>query len=138
VLRQSRAWLYAHAEDAQGEDLAQRFRALVARRAAGEPVAYLTGHRPFWSLDLAVTADVLIPRPETELLVELALERLVREEETHIADLGTGSGAVALALASELPRRSPSPLRTARRSACAMSSSRVATGSRGSARARST
>ena len=103
VLRRSRAWLYAHADDAHADEIGQRFRALVARRAKGEPVAYLTGHRQFWSLDLAVTPDVLIPRPETELLVELALERLVREEETHVADLGTGSGAVALAIAHELP-----------------------------------
>lgn len=103
VLRRSRAWLYAHADDAHADEIGQRFHALVARRASGEPVAYLTGHRQFWSLDLAVTPDVLIPRPETELLVELALERLVREEETHVADLGTGSGAVALAIAHELP-----------------------------------
>jgi release factor glutamine methyltransferase len=73
------------------------------RRAAGEPLAYLTGRREFWSLDLAVTPDVLIPRPETELLVELALQRIPRNVKVDIADLGTGSGAIALALAHERP-----------------------------------
>lgn len=98
-----RAWLFAHAGDPVGSDAAGRYRALVARREAGEPVAYLTGRRGFWTLDLEVTADTLIPRPETELLVELALARIAPEEPARIADLGTGSGAIALALASERP-----------------------------------
>src|SRR5690606_4258090 len=72
-------------------------------RAAGEPVAYLTGRRGFWTLDLAVTPDTLIPRPETELLVEQALQRLGSEAEARVADLGTGSGAIALAIAAERP-----------------------------------
>jgi release factor glutamine methyltransferase len=77
------------------------YRALLERRAAGEPLAYLTGLKEFWSLELIVTPDVLIPRPETELLVERAL--LLGGPAARVADLGTGSGAVALALASERP-----------------------------------
>lgn len=84
---------------AQSETLA----ALAARRADGEPVAYLIGRREFWSLDLEVTADVLVPRPETELLVELALESLAGVARPAVLDLGTGSGAIALAIAIERP-----------------------------------
>ena len=99
----TRARLYAWPE--HEPDPAQRdaFERLVAARASGEPIAYLTGHREFWSLDLAVTPDVLIPRHETELLVELALERIPRERAMRVADLGTGSGAIALAIARERP-----------------------------------
>ncbi len=82
----------------------EAFQQLVARREAGEPVAYLTGTREFWSLSLKVTPAVLIPRPETELLVECALARISRDAENTITDLGTGSGAIALALAHERPR----------------------------------
>ena len=98
------AWLYAHADEIAEAGLVQRFDALVAARAAGRPVAYLTGKRSFWTLDLAVTSATLIPRPETELLVELALARLPAGKEIRIADLGTGSGAIALAIARERPR----------------------------------
>ena len=80
------------------------FEALLARRIAGEPAAYLTGRRSFWTLELEVNADTLIPRPETELLVELALARLPDAEKINVADLGTGSGAIALSLAQERPR----------------------------------
>jgi len=103
ALRVDRAWLFAHAGDVVVAADADRYRALVARREAGEPVAYLTGHRGFWTLDLQVTADTLIPRPETELLVELALARLDPDRPARVADLGTGSGAIALAIASERP-----------------------------------
>ena len=103
ALGASRASLYAWPE--RVPDAAQRaaFERLVDARARGEPIAYLTGHREFWSLDLAVTPDVLIPRHETELLVELALQRIPRERAVRVADLGTGSGAIALAIARERP-----------------------------------
>lgn len=104
VMGKPRSWFFAHAEALVDLDIQRRFNELVARRATGEPIAYLVGEREFWSLRLKVTPDVLIPRPETELLVELALRHLPRESSCRIADLGTGSGAIALALASELPR----------------------------------
>lgn len=88
----------AEAVDADG---AERFRALLAERRAGRPVAQLTGRREFWSLDLVVTPDVLVPRPETELLVERALARISGHRNPRVLDLGTGSGAVALAVATE-------------------------------------
>lgn len=97
------AWLYAHGAEALGPDVVDRFAQLVQRRAAGEPVAYLTGRRGFWRQELAVTPATLIPRPETERLVELALERLPSGPAWQVADLGTGSGAIALALAAERP-----------------------------------
>jgi release factor glutamine methyltransferase len=104
TLEKPRGWLYAHADDSVDASVRQRFEALVERRAAGEPVAYLTGTRGFWSIDLYVTTDTLIPRAETELLVELALARLPADKDCDVADLGTGSGAIALAIASERPR----------------------------------
>jgi release factor glutamine methyltransferase len=94
----NRAWLAAHA-DATCEPSA--FQALLARRTAGEPLAYIAGYKDFWTLRLRVTPAVLIPRPETELLVELAL--LYDAPFARVADLGTGSGAIALAIASERP-----------------------------------
>ncbi len=103
VLGKSRSWLYAHGDDAVDAAASRRFDALVARRVAGEPVAYLTGQRGFWQFDLQVTPATLIPRPETELLVELALDRLPGDRAWRVADLGTGSGAIALALAYERP-----------------------------------
>ncbi|HEL3750807.1 TPA: peptide chain release factor N(5)-glutamine methyltransferase [Stenotrophomonas maltophilia] len=103
VLERPRSWLFAHATDPLPATAQAAFEALLARRAAGEPVAYLTGRRGFWTLDLRVDAATLIPRPETELLVELALERLPSDRPLSVADLGTGSGAIALALASERP-----------------------------------
>lgn len=101
ALGRPRGWLYAHGDDELDPVVAAHFGQLLARRAAGEPVAYLTGRRGFWSLDLQVTPDTLIPRPETELLVELALARLPADRPLRLADLGTGSGAIALALAHE-------------------------------------
>ena len=103
VAGRDRAWLVAHRDDALTRDVADAFFALAKRRRAGEPVAYLTGTREFWGLPLAVTPAVLIPRPETETLVELALEWLPRAGAPRVLDLGTGSGAIALALAGERP-----------------------------------
>ncbi len=97
----NRAWFFAHGDDPADAAAMARFHALVRRRAAGEPVAYITGQRDFWSLPLAVTPATLIPRPETERLVELALERL--SPGGRLLDLGTGSGAIALAVAKERP-----------------------------------
>lgn len=104
VLERSRTWLFTHGDAAAEPAQAERFRALVARRETGEPVAYLTGRRGFWRFDLAVSPATLIPRPETERLVELALERLPEGVPLRVADLGTGSGAIALSLAYERPQ----------------------------------
>jgi release factor glutamine methyltransferase len=104
VLGCDRAWLIAHAGDALSRDAADAFFALAKRRRLGEPVAYLTGRREFWGLELAVTPAVLIPRPETETLVEVALARLQADRGVRVLDLGTGSGAIALAIAKERPQ----------------------------------
>ncbi|WP_115527169.1 MULTISPECIES: peptide chain release factor N(5)-glutamine methyltransferase [Xanthomonas] len=104
ALGRDRAWLFAHGRDPVPPTIAQAFDALVQRRQAGEPVAYLTGSRGFWTLDLAVSTATLIPRADTEALVELALERLDQAPGRRVADLGTGSGAIALAIASERPQ----------------------------------
>ena len=103
VLQVNRSWLYAWPEQQLDAAQQQQFDALCARRALGEPVAYLLGRRDFWSLTVKTTPAVLIPRPETETLVELALQ-LGSLESGAIADLGTGSGAIALALATERPQ----------------------------------
>ncbi len=103
VLGKSRTWLRTWPEHVPSAGQQRRFHELLARRAAGEPVAHLTGERDFWDMTLRVTPDTLIPRPETERLVELALERIPQEADWRIADLGTGSGAIALALARERP-----------------------------------
>lgn len=103
VLGRERSWLFAHATDAVEPATEAAFAQLLQRRIQGEPVAYLLGRRGFWTLDLTVSPATLIPRPETERLVELALERLPADRPLQVADLGTGSGAIALALASERP-----------------------------------
>lgn len=103
VLGVDRAWLVGHATDELARASADAFFALAKRCRDGEPVAYLTGRREFYGLDLAVTPAVLVPRPETETLVEVVLERLPAERPTRVADLGTGSGAVGLAIASQRP-----------------------------------
>ena len=109
VLLCDRGFLYAHSEKDIAPETADRYFALVAERATGKPTQYITGHQEFWGLDFAVTPDVLIPRPETEHVVETVLEIVARDsrskdERFRIADVGTGSGCIALALASELPR----------------------------------
>ena len=104
ALGRTRSTLHAWPERMLEPEPAARFTAWLERRRAGEPVAYILGRREFWSLELEVTPDTLIPRPETELLVELALERLPVNRPVKVADLGTGSGAIALALAAERPQ----------------------------------
>lgn len=96
--------LFAHGDDPIDPHALLRFEALLQRRMQGEPVAYLVGHRGFWTFDLKVSPQTLIPRPETELLVELALARAPADQALRMADLGTGSGAIALALAHERPQ----------------------------------
>lgn len=103
ALRQPTSWLYAHGSDAIEAGGLQRFQQLLEARIGGQPVAYLVGTRGFWTLDLEVNPDTLIPRPETELLVTLSLARLPVAAIARVADLGTGSGAIALAIASERP-----------------------------------
>ncbi len=103
LLDKPRTYLAAWPEMRLTSDQAQCFQTMIERRSAGEPIAYITGRREFWSLDLEVTQDTLIPRPETETLVEKALEYIPEKSPMHIADLGTGSGAIVAAIASERP-----------------------------------
>src|SRR5258708_39627711 len=113
TLERDRTWLYSHPEQEIGAPERERYFSAIARRASGVPTQHLTGHQEFWGLDFEVTPDVLIPRPETEHVIEAALARLGveagidsprRNAPLSIADVGTGSGCIALALAHELPR----------------------------------
>jgi len=136
VLGRNRTWIYSHPEEELSSEEAQRYSEFLRRRIAGEPTQYLTGKQEFWGLEFEITTDVLIPRPETEHVIEVALDRLaVREiragrrqtlsgEGLLIADIGTGSGCLAIALAKELPAASivatdisPAALAVARRNA---------------------
>ncbi len=101
VIEKNSAWFLAHGDDELPQTSQAKFLELLQRRKAGEPVAHIIGSRGFWTLDLTVTADTLIPRPETELLVELAISKCSPGRKTRILDLGTGTGAIALAIASE-------------------------------------
>jgi release factor glutamine methyltransferase len=140
VIRRDRAWLYAHPEELLAPETIELYFSLLHRRAAGEPTQHLTGKQEFWGLEFEVTPDVLIPRPETEHLIEVVLDRLaVRElraardpkltgEGLTIVDIGTGSGCIAAALAKELPKAkiyatdiSPAALAVARHNATRLS-----------------
>ncbi len=103
ILQKPRSYLYAHNDLELNPNQVSEFKEILARRVNGEPLAYITGKKEFWSLELDVNPDVLIPRPETELLVELALKFCGDKSEISCVDLGTGSGAIALAIASERP-----------------------------------
>ena len=103
ILKKDRTFLHAWPEHELTQKQLTRFQQLLEQRLQGQPIAHILGERGFWSLNLKVTADTLIPRPDTERLVELALEIIPEKEQWKILDLGTGTGAIALSLAKELP-----------------------------------
>lgn len=103
TLKRGRAWLMTHGDELLPDDLAQSYRELLERRSKGEPIQYITGEAEFYGLPFCVTPDVLIPRPETEHLVEKGIELAAHFEQPRIVDIGAGSGAIAIALACKLP-----------------------------------
>lgn len=124
VLNVDRAYLLAHGEDDLSPENEAQFRQMIARRSSGEPIAYILGTRAFYDLELIVTPDVLIPRPETELLLETALKLTKHQQDITVADIGTGSGALAVTFARHHPSAtvyavdvSPSALDVARKNA---------------------
>ena len=127
TLGRDRTWLYTHPEHPLDSIALEKYFAFIARRAAGEPTQYIIGKQEFWGLEFEVTPAVLIPRPETEHIIEVAIERVGsarRTEELRIADVGTGSGCIAVALAKEFPKAqitatdiSPAALEVAKRNA---------------------
>jgi len=103
VMQFNRSRIYSHPEQLVPDDKSTLFQSLIEQRQQGRPIAHLTGKKEFWSLELAINKDTLIPRPETELLVETALQMIPEDAAFNILDLGTGSGAIAIAIASERP-----------------------------------
>jgi release factor glutamine methyltransferase len=127
ALKVDHAWLIGHDRDTLGQEQQIMIADLIARRSGGEPVAYILGEREFYGRMFKVTPDVLIPRPETELLIEAALERLPKDRSARILDLGTGSGCIAISMALERPDcevwavdKSPAALTIARHNALAL------------------
>ena len=104
VIDKPLAWLIAHGESIATSDHIRAFYQLINQRHAGQPIAYLIGRKDFWNLSLKVDSNVLIPRPDTETLVEQALERIAKDSASDVLDLGTGSGAIALAIAKDRPK----------------------------------
>ena len=128
----NRAWLIAHEYDALQPNIQKAFEALLNRRLAGEPIAYIMGRREFYGLDLLVTPDTLIPRPDTETLVEAALAKILDNSNQSILDLGAGTGAIALAVAKHRPKAnvvavdaSPAALEVAKNNAASLAITNV-------------
>jgi len=103
VMKFNRSRIYSYPDQVVPDDKLALFQSLIEQRQQGLPIAHLTGKKEFWSLELAINEDTLIPRPETELLVEIALQMIPEDATCNILDLGTGSGAIAIAIASEKP-----------------------------------